>query len=200
MQIFNVCKAFIRHYYKFGIFVLAVIVTTFTITYLNKHELLLKEAEVRYRLQHEEEIRNKEAIAQKTKIVMRMYGADSLEVYEELMKTFDPVLMACICGQESGFNPTAISSAGAKGIAQVMDYHFKNGEDWRDISTNIRVAEKLIKEYLDYFNGDKMLALAAYNSGFNRVKNKNGIPSIKETQNYVAKIMATLDKVNLQIP
>ena len=60
---------------------------------------------------------------------------------------------------------------------------------------NVEGGVKHIKNLLIHYNGDKKLALAAYNAGMGAVKKYGGIPPYKETNNYVNSIMAQYNKV-----
>ena len=59
-----------------------------------------------------------------------------------------------------------------------------------DVRQNIEGGVKYVKSMLDRFNGNVILALAAYNAGPNAVKRYDGVPPYKETQNYVRSILA----------
>jgi soluble lytic murein transglycosylase-like protein len=63
-----------------------------------------------------------------------------------------------------------------------------------DITQNIEGGVKYLKEQLDQFGGDLKLALAAYNAGPNSVTKHNGVPPYAETQDYVKKILGSVDE------
>lgn len=101
-------------------------------------------------------------------------------------------LLRAVAKAESGFNPKAVSKAGAMGVMQLMPGTARSlgVSDPYNARQNILGGAKYLKQNLDRFGGDVSLALAAYNAGPNSVTKYGGIPPYKETQNYVKKIMA----------
>ncbi|MCI5936428.1 MAG: lytic transglycosylase domain-containing protein [Eubacterium sp.] len=98
--------------------------------------------------------------------------------------------LTAVAKAESDFNTKCVSSAGAKGIMQLMPDECKEFKvtDPYDAEQNIMAAAKLLKAHLKKFDGDFTLAAAAYNAGSGAVKKYGGVPPYKETQNYVKKI------------
>ena len=58
-----------------------------------------------------------------------------------------------------------------------------------DEQQNIDGGTKYLKGLLDSFGGDVKKAVAAYNAGSQAVRDYNGVPPYRETQNYVNKVL-----------
>ena len=78
----------------------------------------------------------------------------------------DPNAVATIMQIESCGNPQAVSVAGARGLFQVMPFHFTNNEDMMDPNTNAFRGLNFLKEQLRYTGGDMDLSFAGYNGGY----------------------------------
>ena len=104
----------------------------------------------------------------------------------------DAKFLKAIAKCESDFSTECTSSSGAMGIMQLMPQTAASlgVTNAYDPYQNIMGGARYISEKLAQYNGDKSLALAAYNAGSGNVAKYGGIPPFKETQNYVAKVMA----------
>lgn len=78
-----------------------------------------------------------------------------------------PELVLAVIEVESNFNPFAISSAGARGLMQVMPFWLKEigqpGDSLFHMSTNLRYGCTILRYYLDKEQGNLFHALARYN-------------------------------------
>lgn len=107
----------------------------------------------------------------------------------------DPALVKGLIEAESGFDPMAESSAGAKGLMQLMDATAASlgvtdsFDPEQNIDAGVRFLSSLIERYQD-----EGLALAAYNAGPGTVDKAGGIPDIAETQVYVPRVLAYRDQ------
>jgi hypothetical protein len=108
----------------------------------------------------------------------------------------DPRFIHAVIKQESQYHPEATSSAGAKGLMQLMPATAKrfNCDDPKDQACNVEAGTKYLAWLLKRFNGDVSLALAGYNAGEGAVDKYQGIPPYPETENYVKKIVANYGK------
>jgi hypothetical protein len=102
-------------------------------------------------------------------------------------------LLAAQLYAESGFNPFAVSPAGARGIAQFMPgtartYGLRNPFD---PAAAIQAQARLMRDLLRRF-GTVPLALAAYNAGPGAVAPCGCIPPYPETRAYVARVLALM--------
>ena len=121
------------------------------------------------------------------------YGTNYDEIIKRAAERYNvpEKLISSIIKQESNFDPSATSSAGASGLMQLMPGTAKylGVTNSFDPEQNIMGGAKYISQMLTQFDGNIETALAAYNAGPGAVKKHDGIPPYKETQNYVQKVM-----------
>lgn len=104
------------------------------------------------------------------------------------MQGIPPDLFSRLIETESGWNPDAVSSAGAEGIAQFMPLTSQGNVDPFNPFESLSYAAELLRSYYRKF-GDWEQALAAYNAGPGAVQKYGGVPPYTETQNYIRKIL-----------
>ena len=128
-------------------------------------------------------------------------------------RTMNTSLLYAISRQESALYPQAQSPVGARGLMQLMPataketagklgVPYRNEQQLFDPAMNIRLGSAYLKRLLDVYDGNRILAAAAYNAGPGRVKrwrdqsdNKpmdvwvESIP-YKETRNYVQNVLS----------
>jgi peptidoglycan DL-endopeptidase CwlO len=102
----------------------------------------------------------------------------------------DASLLAAVAQQESGFNSSAVSPAGAQGLMQFMPATAAGlGVNPLDPTSAIDGAARYLGSLKKQF-GSTELALAAYNAGPGTVSRYGGVPPYSETQNYVRAVMS----------
>lgn len=111
-------------------------------------------------------------------------------MYASAMYSVDPLLLTAVIEQESKFNISAYSPAGAVGLAQLMPSTASSiGVDPYDPLQNVLGGAKHLRTLLNSFDNGNPYgvtnAIAAYNAGSQAVIDCGGCPPISETVNYV---------------
>jgi len=118
--------------------------------------------------------------------------------YEQLIQAsaakygVSAALVKAVIQAESGYNPNAVSRAGASGLMQLMPGTAKQLKvaDAFNPKQNVDGGVRYLKFLLDTFKGDVSLALAAYNAGMGKVAKYGGIPPYEETRTYVSRVLS----------
>jgi soluble lytic murein transglycosylase-like protein len=102
-----------------------------------------------------------------------------------------PALVDAVIKVESDYNPKAVSKKGAAGLMQLMPGVIKEMgvSDPFNVEDNIKSGISILKDLMDKYEWDFKKALAAYNAGEKAVDKNNGVPPIKETKEYVKKVI-----------
>lgn len=128
--------------------------------------------------------------------VLKLNQTKTAEDVHQLIKDYsskfgvNPGLSEAVAHAESHFNQKAISPKGAIGTFQLMPETAKAlGVNPNELSGNVEGGIRYLSELLKKYNGDEVLALAAYNAGSDKVKKYGGVPPFKETRNYIDEIL-----------
>ncbi|MBI5584988.1 MAG: lytic transglycosylase domain-containing protein [Deltaproteobacteria bacterium] len=130
---------------------------------------------------------------------------ESVTKYDHLIRaasrkySLDPALVKAVIHAESRFDPQALSPKGAMGLMQLDPVTVKELKitDPFNPKYNIYGGVRYLRGLLDIFEGDKHLALAAYNAGPNRVHQHRGVPPFKDTKKYLTRVLRYLDYYKL---
>jgi len=108
----------------------------------------------------------------------------------------EPALVRAVIKTESDGNPRCISRAGAMGLMQLMPENVKEAgiTDPFDPEQNIAAGTKQLADLLAQYHGNLDLALAGYNAGPGNVRKYGGVPPFTETQNYIRRVRAAMEK------
>jgi hypothetical protein len=112
---------------------------------------------------------------------------DDIVAYYAKRHALDPSLVYAVIRVESNGDQFAVSSAGARGLMQLMPGTAREMgvKDIFDPAENIAGGTQYLSKMFGLFGENVELALAGYNAGPGNVRKYGGIPPFKETQNYV---------------
>jgi soluble lytic murein transglycosylase-like protein len=124
-------------------------------------------------------------------------GSNGSSAYDALITQaaqrngLDPAILHGLIQQESDFNPSSQSSAGAAGLTQLMPgtASAMGVSNPLDPAQSIEGGARYLGQLMSEFGGNTTDALAAYNAGPGAVKQYGGVPPYAETQDYVTKVL-----------
>jgi len=122
--------------------------------------------------------------------IAKTYGPDIL--LATIGTEVSPALVLAVIGVESAGDKTAISSAGASGLMQLMPDTAKRFgvEDSTIAAENIKGGVAYLDWLMKEFDRDPVIVLAGYNAGEGAVRKHGGVPPFAETRAYVPKVLA----------
>jgi soluble lytic murein transglycosylase-like protein len=108
----------------------------------------------------------------------------------------DADLVTSVIAAESNFDPKAVSPKNARGLMQLLpETAAAMGVlDIFDPQENIDAGTHYLRDLLQQYNGDLVLALAAYNAGPDKVQKYGRVPPIAETISYVRRVKKNYEK------
>jgi soluble lytic murein transglycosylase len=127
--------------------------------------------------------------------------------------SWDPRVFHALVREESSFNPSNVSWAGARGLCQLMPATARQVGAWMDIKvtkssmidplTNLRIGSRYLDYLHGYFDQNLFMAVPSYNAGEGNVgkwkKRLGDVPTdefvesipIRETRGYVKRVLGT---------
>ena len=122
--------------------------------------------------------------------------------YRELVEaaaarySVDADLISSVIAVESSFDPKALSRKNARGLMQLLpETAARLGvQNIYDPQENIDAGTRYLRELLQKYNNDLVLALAAYNAGPERVQQYGRVPPFAETISYVRRVKRGYEK------
>jgi soluble lytic murein transglycosylase-like protein len=108
----------------------------------------------------------------------------------------DADLIASVIAVESNFDPKAKSRKNARGLMQLLPQTAERlgVQNIYDPQENIDAGTRYLRELLQKYNNDLVLALAAYNAGPERVQQYGRVPPFAETISYVRRVKRGYEK------
>lgn len=103
----------------------------------------------------------------------------------------EPALVNAVVMAESAGDPSAISTAGAQGLMQLMPGTSASCgiSNPFDPEQNVDCGTRYLHGLLQRYNNNVELAVAAYNAGPGAVDEYHGVPPYAETRAYVARVL-----------
>jgi soluble lytic murein transglycosylase-like protein len=162
----------------------------------------------------------KSGIARGMNLIYYAYPLHAFPDYKPLRKPPEPAFMLSVARQETEFDASIVSRAGARGILQVMPVTARHVcRDYKiscnirrlvvDESYNTKISSAYIADRMEEFGGSYVLGLAGYNAGPGRARqwiSQIGDPRdgridevdwieripFKETREHVAKVLSNI--------